>query len=195
MKVASHGAASAHDPMKTFETIETNRLLIRRPRLSDAAAVFERYASDPDVTRYVGWPRHTDVSQTDGFLSFSDVEWTRWPAGPYLIFARDDRTLLGGTGLGFETPTTASTGYVLARDAWGVGYATEALTAMVRLAEQLGVKRLYALCHPDHYASRHVLEKCGFALKELRRRSAEFPNLQPGVAADVLSYVLSARIP
>jgi RimJ/RimL family protein N-acetyltransferase len=36
------------------ERIETSRLVLRRPRESDAAGMFARYASDPDVTRFVG---------------------------------------------------------------------------------------------------------------------------------------------
>ncbi len=74
---------------------------------------------------------------TKAFLTFSDAEWSRWPVGPYLIESRSEHTLLGSTGLGFEAPLTAVTGYVLARDAWGKGYATEALTAIVDIAKKL----------------------------------------------------------
>jgi N-acetylglutamate synthase-like GNAT family acetyltransferase len=45
----------------------------------------------------------------------------------------------------FETPYRAQTGYVLAKHAWGRGYATEALGAMTALARQAGVRRLYAV--------------------------------------------------
>ena len=168
--------------------IETERLVLRRPRARDVKAVFARYASDPEVTRFLGWPRHRRVAQTRAFIDFSDGEWQRWPAGPYLIESRDAGTLLGGTGLGFETPFRASTGYVLARDAWGRGYATEALRAMVEVAGRVGVRRLYALCHPDHPASQHVLDKCGFAREALLRRHSEFPNLRAGEPADTLIY-------
>jgi hypothetical protein len=109
--------------------IETVRLVLVRPQAADAASIFERYASDPDVTRFLGWPRHQSVADTETFLRFSAEEWERWPAGPYLIRSRDDGRLLGGTGLGFEAPQHAATGYVLAKDAWGKGYATEALAA------------------------------------------------------------------
>jgi RimJ/RimL family protein N-acetyltransferase len=169
-------------------TIETPRLRLRRPVAADVARIFERYAADPAVTRFVGWPRHETLADTDGFLAFSDAEWDRWPAGPYLIESREDGTLLGGTGLGFESPSRASTGYVLAVDAWGHGYASEALQAMVRLAPALGVARLYALCHHEHRASARVLEKGGFDLEGLLRRHTVFPNLRPGRAEDVLCY-------
>jgi RimJ/RimL family protein N-acetyltransferase len=136
----------------------------------------------------VGWPRHRSIEQTKAFLAFSEAEWSRWPAGPYLIERQGDRELLGGTGLVFETPTAAATGYVLARDAWGHGYATEALTAVVDVARHLGVRRLYALCHPNHGASIHVLEKCCFALEARLKGFADFPNLGSGQREDCLRY-------
>lgn len=155
--------------------------------------MFERFAGDPSVTRFVGWPRHQSVADTIKFLEFSDAQWARWPAGPYLIASRSDGRLLGSTGLGFEEPDRASTGYVLAKDAWGQGYATEALHAMVDLAWRVGVVRLYALCHPEHPASWRVLEKCGFGREATWPRHSEFPNLAPGVRSDVLCYVVNRR--
>jgi ribosomal-protein-alanine N-acetyltransferase len=174
--------------VKAPATIETERLLLRRPTPGDAEAIFKRYAGDAEVTRYVGWPRHQSVAETHAFIGFSDAQWQEWPAGPYMIVAREDGVLLGGTGFGFETPLRASTGYVLAQDAWGRGLATEALSAMVKIASPIGIQRLYALCHVDHRASRRVLEKCGFECEGTLRRYAEFPNLTPGSAADVFCY-------
>jgi ribosomal-protein-alanine N-acetyltransferase len=183
-----HWKLATGNTVKAPERIETPRLVLRRPRMDDAAAIFERYAGDADVVRFLGWPRHQSVAATTGFLAFSDSEWERWPAGPMLIESRADGRLLGGSGFGFETPHRASTGYVLAKDAWGQGYATETLAAVRDLAPRLGLQRLYALCHPDHRLSQRVLEKCGFTREARVRRHTEFPNLQPGVPADVLCY-------
>ena len=172
------------------DAIETPRLSLRRPQAADVDAMFARYASDPDVTRFVGWPRHHTVDDTRGFLSFSDAEWAKSPAGPYLMFARDDGRLLGSTGLIFETPYRAATGYVLAKDEWGRGYATEGLDAMVGVARNAGVRRLYALCHSEHRASARVLEKCYFAREGVLRGYVEFPNLTPVQPHDVLCYAI-----
>jgi ribosomal-protein-alanine N-acetyltransferase len=161
--------------LKGPETIETDRLLLRRPKASDAESIFRRYASDREVTRYLSWPTHRSVSDTLAFLSWSDGEWQRWPAGPYLVFAN-------------KSLTGAVTGYAFAQDAWGEGYATEALEAMVDLAQQTGVQRLEAICHVEHRPSAHVLEKCGFAREEVRREHFAFPNLAPQKKADVFSY-------
>jgi len=177
------------DTCNTPSSFRTTRLVLRRPRLADAPVIFERYASDPEVTRFLSWPRHSTVADTRTFIEFSDAEWASWPAGPYLVESRDN-VLLGGTGLAFETPERASTGYVLARDAWGLGYASEALGGIVTIARALGVRRVQALCHAQHRASWRVLEKNGFAREGLLRRHLVFPNLDLRMPCDVLSYAL-----
>jgi RimJ/RimL family protein N-acetyltransferase len=180
------------------ETIETPRLLLRRPRPGDAEAIFTRDSADPEVTRYVGWPAHKSVEDTRGFLAFSDGHWQQWPAGAYLAWSCQDGRLPGSTGLLFETPLRAMTGYVFARDAWGRGYATEALAAMVDVARAAGVLRLFALCHAAHRPSfptkLRVLETCGFSLEGTLRRYVEFPSLKPGDPQDVLCYATILEI-
>jgi RimJ/RimL family protein N-acetyltransferase len=175
-------------PIHAPERLETPRLVLRRPVDADAAAIFERYASDPDVTTFLAWPTHRDVADTRQFIAFSDAEWSRWPAGPYLIELRDNARLIGSTGFAFETPARAATGYVLAKDAWGHGYATEALSAIVALAPSLGLCRLHAGVHPDHRASRRVLEKCGFLYEARQRRYSTFPNSGVDEPVDALCY-------
>jgi len=178
-------ASSAKGP----HTLETARLLLRKPRISDAEAVFHRYASDPEVTRYMSWSTHRTIADTHAFLAWSDADWARWPAGSYIVFARNDQDrLLGGTGLSLQSPDLAVTGYVFARDAWGHGYATESLQAMIDLARMLGIRRLETVCHVSHRASAHVMEKCGFTCEGVLQSHTEFPNLSPGVKLDVLSY-------
>lgn len=172
--------------LKAPERIATPRLVLRKPEPADAERIYSRYAADPEVTRYLSWRRHASVSDTRAFLSFSDDEWAQWPAGPYLIETMTGE-LLGSTGFAFEGEKEAATGYALARDAWGKGYATEALRAIQSLGRDLRLKRLGAQCHPDNVASWRVLEKCGFARQKLQNR-AEFPNLSPAVPVEVLSY-------
>lgn len=173
---------------KAPERYETERLILRRPTVEDAAEVFARYAGDAEVSRYMAWQLHQSPEMTRAFLQFSDAEWERWPAGPYLVESRADGRLLGGTGLAFETRYRASTGYVFARDAWGQGFATEAVNAMVDISRDLRVVRLYALCHVDHDRSARVLERCGFQREGILQRYLEFPNLAPGAPADVYCY-------
>lgn len=176
------------------EQLITQRLIIRRPVAADAQVIFDRYASDPLVTNYLAWPRHTTLDDTRIFLDFSNGEWRRWGCGPYLVYSGEGTVLLGSSGLAFESEDVASTGYVFARDAWGCGYATEVLRAMTRLARSLGVRWLYGLCHVDHQASARVMEKCGFSPEGMLRQHIVFPNISP-FRADVLRYGITFDAP
>lgn len=151
------------------------RLQLRRPVMEDAAAIFTAYASDREVTRYLSWPCHRQLADTEAFTDFSAREWQQNPAGPYLLVLPNGE-VIGSTGIAFEAGI-ALTGYVLAKPYWGRGYASEALSAMLALARQLGVPQLYADCHPQHHASLRVLRKGGFVVIEKISRSHAFPNL------------------
>jgi RimJ/RimL family protein N-acetyltransferase len=165
--------------------LTSSRLRYRRPVLADAPRILERYSNDPEVTRYLGWPRHRSVGDAEMFVKFSDNEWATKPAGPLLIERLDTGALVGSTGLMWDGPATAATGYVLAQDSWGQGFATEALAAMVQLANSRGVTRLSAQCHPDHAASQAVLRKNGFDLNA-KFVAASFPNLAEGTQDSLL---------
>ncbi len=178
---------------RALRSLETARLALRRPTRRDADAIFRRYASDRTALRWVSFPAHAGLDDTRRFLDFSAREWRRWPAGPLLILARDGGELLGGTGLAYEAADVASTGYVLARDAWGKGYATEALRAMIALAGELGVRRLHALCHPENRASIRVLEKGGLIRVQDARDRCRFPNSDFTSPQPVLRFEIDPR--
>jgi len=166
----------------------TKRLRLRAPVPEDAEAIFGGYASDPATTRYLSWPRHRSIGDTHAFLAFSKSAWATWPVGPLLIELKETGELLGSTGMDFETSYRASTGFLLMPKARGFGYASEALAAVATLAESLGVRRLYALCHGSNSSSVRVLERCGFRLEGTLEKYHVFPNLGDPEPQDVLCY-------
>jgi [ribosomal protein S5]-alanine N-acetyltransferase len=165
--------------MKLPERIETPRLVLRRPLAGDAEAVFSGWASDAIATRFMSWPRHQSVADSQAFLDFSDGEWDAWPAGPYVIELGSTGDLIGSCGFAFPKRELAEVGYIIARGAWGRGYATESLVAQIDAAALLAPVTLEAAVHPDNGASLRVLEKCGFASDGAPPMAADFPNL-PG---------------
>jgi RimJ/RimL family protein N-acetyltransferase len=171
------------------ESIRTARLVLRRPTMSDAEAIFAGYATDEDVTRYLGWRRHRTVDDTRAFLSYSEQHWTTHGTGPFLAF--EGECLVGSTGLQIEAEHHASTGYLLVKEAWGKGYATEMARAMAILAFTFSkIQRLSATTHADHAVSGRVLEKAGFTREGRLGRYLVFPNLGP----DPCDVQLYARV-
>jgi RimJ/RimL family protein N-acetyltransferase len=88
--------------MKGPERFGTARLVLRKPTRADAEAIYHRYASDPQVTRFLGWPRHRMIDDTRAFLECSEAQWHQHPAGPYLIESGAG-VLLGSTALEFRS--------------------------------------------------------------------------------------------
>lgn len=169
------------------ESFTTARLSFRPPAPADAQLMWERYASDPEVTRYLAWPRHETPEPTRAFVERSVVAWNNDGMGPWLVFDATTGELLGSTGLDARPHDTAMTGYLLVKSAWGKGLATEVLTAMVDQARAAGLHQLRACVHPDNAPSIRILEKCGFT-RIGGDPTAMFPNLDPDRPLPVLHY-------
>ncbi len=105
--------------------------------------------------------------------------WGEHTVRPYVVL--ENNRMIGSTGLELETPWRAMTGFVLARQDWGRGLATEIAHAMAELADLLELVRLYALCHPDNVGSARVLARAGFVREGVLRRHTAFPNMAAGV--------------
>lgn len=168
-------------------TFTTARLHLRQPSLDDAPVLFARYAQDPAVTRYLTWRPHEDVADTAAFLRRCADVWATGASFPYVIERRSDGLFLGMIEMrvdGFK----AEYGYASARDAWGQGYMSEALTCLVEWAlAQPGIYRASAFCDVDNPASGRVMQKAGMSYEGLLRRFSIHPNVGP-TPRDCLVY-------
>lgn len=146
-----------------FRPIESERLLVRMFRLSDLPDVHD-YAADPSVTNFLRWGPN-DETETLAFLEGA-IARARAPASRDFDLALVERRsgqVCGGIGLHGRTPHRVEVGYVLARRAWGQGFATEAVRAVLPFAaEGLGAVEAFALVLPANGASVRVVERCGF---------------------------------
>lgn len=158
------------------EVLTTERLVMRRPLLSDAADIHE-YASDPDVTRYMEWRTQIDIGQTVEFLETCE---TRWESGEEFCWAITTKPMsraLGAIACRVRGHMV-DIGYVINRKVWGRGYATEAARAVSEWTMSLpGVYRVWATCDAENLASVRVLEKTGLLLEGRLRRCTIRPNL------------------
>lgn len=141
--------------------IETDRLVLRAPRLDDAAAIY-RGINDFDIVRMLGnapWPYQP--AHADEYVALCA---TRDPAShrPLAIEHRE-HGLIGMTGFyPAKDGLFTEIGYWLARPHWGRGYATEAINAALVWAHRDWGKRAIAANHfQENDASGRVLVKAG----------------------------------
>ena len=159
------------------ETFETARLLLRPVTVADADAIFDNYAQDEEVARYVIWRPHRNRGETQAYVERcvatpAEVERT------YMLVGRKDNVVRGAFALRQRAPHRLDCGYGLAHRWWRQGLMTEALTAVTVWAlSQPSVFRIGAVCDVDNIGSARVLEKSGFVREGLLRRWLVHPNI------------------
>ena len=139
--------------------IQTERLLLREFYPEDEAAIHS-YASAPEVTRFTDWGPN-DAQQTRAFLDLCLGLQGKWPRQSVSlgIELKAAGKLIGGIGI---EAATGVVGYVLHREHWGRGYATEASRAILRFGfETLELHRIVARCDVLNAESYRVMEKLG----------------------------------
>jgi RimJ/RimL family protein N-acetyltransferase len=145
--------------------VETSRLVLRGWQASD----FEAHAAmcaDPEVMRYVG--ELLDRQQSWRQMAMHSGHWALRGCGNWAVERRSDGVLLGRVGLwNPEGWPGLEVGWMLARHAWGNGYATEAGRAAMDWAwEVLDTPQLISVIHPQNAGSIRVAERLG--LRRLR---------------------------
>jgi RimJ/RimL family protein N-acetyltransferase len=147
-------------------TLETERLILRMFRESD----FEQYASmcaDPEVMRYLGEGKTLNRGEAWQQMAMIVGHWQLRGYGLWAVEERESEKLAGRIGFfnpegwpGFEV------GWVLRRELWGKGYATEgARRALDYAFSEMGRDHVISLIHPENHASVRVAKRLGKKLE------------------------------
>jgi ribosomal-protein-alanine N-acetyltransferase len=155
----------------------TPRLRARPPRPEDADAIFDGWATDADVTRYLTWRPYRRLADMRHFIAECIAAWGAAGRGPWVITRFDEDAVIGMIELRLDG-YRAELGYVLCRAAWGQGYMTEAVQTLTQLAlHEMPIARVAAVCDVDNVASARVLEKSGLRREGRLARYIVHPNL------------------
>jgi RimJ/RimL family protein N-acetyltransferase len=138
--------------------LTTDRLTLRGWREDDLAP-YAAITADPDVMRFMGGPVGADDAWRQ--IALFTGHWELRGHGFWVV--EREGAMIGRVGLwrphgwpGLEV------GWLLAREAWGYGYATEAARASVEHAwRTTGVPRLISLIAPENHASARVAQRLG----------------------------------
>lgn len=169
--------------------IETKRLLLRKLMVEDADAMFQNWASDKEVTKFLTWPAYTSLDTAIHILkewttSYEKPDFYQWaivpknlnePIGSISVVSINEKTQM------------AEIGYCIGRPWWNRGITSEALSAVINfMFDQVGANRVQAKHDVNNPHSGLVMKKCGMKY-EGTLRSADVNN--QGVC-DVSIYAL-----
>ena len=159
---------------KGTQTLETERLVLRRFVKEDAGAMYKNWASDDAVTRYLTWPSHQnqEVSQKvaeDWIKDYDRLSYYNWA-----IVLKEKGEPIGSIAVVHmnEEASTAQIGYCIGKAWWHNGIASEALKAVMDfLFDIVDVKRIEARHDPRNPNSGKVMKKCGMKYEGTLRSS------------------------
>ncbi len=174
-------------PLAPPSLIHTERLVLRRPRVDDAQALFKEYTTRPEVVRYMTWRPHSSIEDTYKYLNRVVAAWDRGDDFSYAICKSQESAPFGMIGI-HPAGTRVNFGYVIGPEHWGKGYTAEALSVLVEWSlAQEGIWRAGAYCDTENPASARVMEKAGMSFEGVLRRWSVHPNVGPA-PRDCLSY-------
>jgi RimJ/RimL family protein N-acetyltransferase len=166
---------------------ETERLHLRAPRPGDGRALHEAVAES--LAQLRAWPaslpwalQEPSVERSEGWCCDRHLAFAARTDLPLLVFAKDDGTLVGATGLHrFDWESGRfEVGYWLRTAASGRGLMTEAVRGEVDFGfTHLGARRLECLSDAANVRSRRVAERAGFTLESLRPGERHDPDGTP----------------
>lgn len=147
------------------KTIETERLILRQFTMEDSQAMFENWASDDEVTKYLTWPTHTSEEISKSILrdwvdSYKMPDTYNWA----ITLKSLNNQPIGNIAVVElrEKAKVAQLGYCIGRNWWHQGIMSEALSAVKDfLFDEAGFNRIEAKHDCNNPHSGQVMMKCG----------------------------------
>lgn len=160
-------------------TLETQRLILRRFKDGDGPAMYNNWASDDEVIKYLTWSAHENVEGTIGLVRnwashYTEADYYQWaitlkangdqPIGSIAVVRKDDPIKM------------VHIGYCIGKKWWNQGIMSEALAALIAFFfDVVGVNRIEARHDTNNPTSGKVMLKCGMQY-EGTMREADWNN-------------------
>ena len=157
------------------QSIETERLLLRRFTIGDAEAMYKNWACDPDVTKYLTWPTHTGVEVSKAVLeswisSYSQENYYQWAIVPK-DYGSEPIGSIAAVSMNDDI-SIVQIGYCIGKAWWHQGITTEALKAVMDFFfDKVEVNRIECRHDPRNPHSGMVMKKCGMKYEGTMRSS------------------------
>ena len=156
---------------KGTKTIESERLILRKFSKNDFQDVFDNWASDEEVAKGAGWPKHVNVEDTKKLVNMWVKEYQNDNIFNWIIELKNKCPIGSITVVRKDLDNrVCELGYNIGRNYWNNGYATESIKMVISyLFETQLFDTITAQCFEHNAASIKVLEKNGFKKEGILR--------------------------
>lgn len=168
--------------------LETPRLKLRRLHKEDAQRIFDCWANDPEVTRYLTWNPHGDVSVTEQIMESWLKDYENANCYRYGIELKEENALIGMIDVVEYHHGNPVIGYCSGRKYWNRGYMSEAFRAVIDELFSEGYEAILIEAIRENIRSNRVIQKAGFQF--VGSRNEAISQLKPEIVT-VNSYRLS----
>ena len=150
-------------------TLETERLILRKIKLSDDNDIFNCWTSDYNVSKYVTWNPHKTKEETKKLTNYWVNDYDNDYSYRWLVVLKNTNETIGMIDVVAKNLQymTAEVGYCYGSKFWGNGYATEALKIVINYLHSEGFHVVYAQHFNSNIASGKVMKKAGMEYEGL----------------------------
>ncbi len=155
--------------------LETERLFLRRFYIDDAKYMYNNWAKEPEVVKYLTWQKHRSEEDSKEVLmlwdqEYEDISTYNWaiifkelgePVGSITVVDHDDILKM------------VEIDYCIGSKYWNRGIACEAFKALIQFfIEDVGMNRIIARCDVKNPSSAKVMKKAGMIYEGTLRESS-----------------------
>jgi len=159
--------------------IETERLILRKFKITDTEDMYNNWASDDDVTRYITWATHKNIEETREVVAKYILDSDRDNFYHWCIEIKKTGDVVGSIGAFrlFDDLKLFEVGYCIGKEFWNMGITTEAMNAIIKFFfEEVGINRIEARHDTKNPASGVVMKKSGMQFEGILRQAGKNNN-------------------
>ena len=152
------------------KVLNTKRTTLRPFTTKDCESMFA-YCSDPETTQFMRFSTHKSREETMSVLTSWEKEYEMGKFLNWAIVCHECGELIGSIGLAAidEYHCLGECGYILRKDHWGKGLATECLACIIDFCFRIGFHRIECVHSVENPASGRVMQKVGMIKEGIKR--------------------------
>ena len=160
--------------MKHLGTInlETERLILRKFKIEDAEYMYNNWAGDSEVTKYLSWQTHPNIEKSKEIIKSWIENYSKNDFYNWAIVLKENNQAIGSIGAAKNDDSIEMVhiGYCISKKYWNKGITSEAFERIIKFFfEEVKLNRIESCHNEKNIYSGKVMIKCGLKKEGILR--------------------------